>query len=224
MPVWHSNNIIVRFQQPQIRIKVHSFLRNNMAFKAAQALALLLVGSCFADRAVTPAPDDDAIRHAIDCTEFRRNAPADAIWIPTCDPETNQLTPHQVATDGLEFCVDTSSGVNLFGPQNHTISCECVTKAYQTLLKDRKAEYIPQCSLKSGLYLPKQCDATGACWCVDKNGSQLGPRWNSKSRIASTNPNDRVHAPIIGAPKLSCETIRKFWESIPVDPKKPLFA
>ncbi|XP_055332396.1 uncharacterized protein LOC129584286 [Paramacrobiotus metropolitanus] len=163
---------------------------------------------------VIPDSNNDTIRNSIDCTLLQRGAPPDAQWIPHCDPDTNQLTPHQVAVDGLEFCVDSATGVNIFGPVNHSISCECVIRAYKILLTDRKPAYLPQCSTKNGDYLAKQCADNGDCWCVDKHGTQLGPRWSSTPVNAQQRWEDPVHATVRrDKPRLSCGMVRKFWES-----------
>ncbi|XP_055344891.1 uncharacterized protein LOC129592794 [Paramacrobiotus metropolitanus] len=138
----------------------------------------------------------------VDCAGLVDQTPPSAVWQPACDWSTNRLLPLQSTKDGRHFCVDTMNGETVFGPISARLSCRCPLRAHTARLLDAKPAYIPQCSWKTGEYLPKQCSRSGKCWCVDEEGNALGRFWQTRG---ATYAVDSKRA----GPGVSCATLRK---------------
>lgn len=139
---------------------------------------------------------------ALDCAQLLKLTKGSNVTV-NCDPKTGKPSALQTNEKGERFCVG-PDGKILSKPSKELSACDCVLKSATLKFKANTTEAAPQCDMKTGDYLPQQCDKMGACRCVDFAGHQLGLRWNSKNvtvDLSRTNQPDRP----------SCETMREIF-------------
>ncbi|GIX87057.1 hypothetical protein CDAR_317221 [Caerostris darwini] len=79
-------------------------------------------------------------------------------------------------------CYEHSHFCVCYDPKGHPASpilgnlseCGCYLRRKEKIDRNIENAYIPQCS-ETGAWVPKQCwDYNNSCWCVDKEGKQVG--------------------------------------------------
>ncbi|XP_006821660.1 uncharacterized protein LOC100371432 [Saccoglossus kowalevskii] len=63
---------------------------------------------------------------------------------------------------------------------NNKVTCKSTDVCRSDIVKTtkRRTEMIPRCTF-DGRYSPKQCDNTGACWCVDRTGEEISHTYDN---------------------------------------------
>lgn len=115
-----------------------------------------------------------------DCCDHLKNEPS-YCFKPRCNQDCSyspvQCHPCNADSLGQNWCVS-KNGVRLNKPKlgcdvkrwGFYKSCNCPRAAHEAKEEGRM---VPQCQ-NNGMYVTRQCDGEGTCWCVDKiNGQKI---------------------------------------------------